>query len=481
MSGLSRFWKMWQIVPAAEGRGYRGCELPIAQPFFQAQPFAQADRAADLVELSNRLFHHFLSAKAPLLDRAYAGLCLRCYVSAPILHTCKKIAHLFGGSVQFNYRDLLPFVLTDDGQILGVLENGQVVGVSEQGNFESLTYQPFSFKILQSFEPDAPSRMSLENWAYFKTKQNPEIKAFLSEYGFQHLSDWALLNRIRKNQLERLSESDRQLIDAFHAVYRRDRRQQERQRTKCPVPSAAQLAEMANLLGDGLSDALLRRDREGQILSALQQIATQLRQYDVWSSREPLEVYDSETEAYQPRADLMSEAADEMEMEKGELRSFLVEEFRVSLNQAIARSVGDRLTALTRSKTYAAFASQLIPGLQLYYGQGLSLKDIAPQLKMTSWDQARRILNPGELLSRVRALTVQQVLHKTLEKATQMGLTRDPPTADYLKTLVEQIEAFADAEIFQRAAEELRAGKSRAMTSLYAQALRSHLQHLVNS
>jgi hypothetical protein len=108
----------------------------------------------------------------------------------------------------------------------------------------------------------------------------------------------------------------------------------------------------------------------------------------------------------------------------------------------------------------------------------LSLKDIAPQLKMTSWDQARRILNPGELLSRVRALTVQQVLHKTLEKATQMGLTRDPPTADYLKTLVEQIEAFADAEIFQRAAEELRAGKSRTMTSPYAQALRSHLQQL---
>jgi hypothetical protein len=468
MSGLSRFWKMWQIVPAAEGRGYRACDLPIAQSFLQ--PFAPADRSVDWVELSTRLFQQFSSRKAPI-DRARAGLCLRCYISAPILHTCKKIAHLFGGSVQFNYRDLLPFVLTDDGQILGVLENGQVVGVSEQGEFQSLTYLPFSLKILQSFEPDAPSRMSLENWAYFKTKQNPEIKGFLAEYGFQHLSDWALLNRIRKNQLERLSESDRHLISAFHAVYRRDRRQQERQRTKCPVPSAAQLAEMANLL-DGLSG-----DR---ILSALQQIATQLRQYDVWSSREPLEVYDAETEAYQPRADLVSEAADELEMEKGELRSFLVEEFRVSLNQAIARSVGDRLATLTQSKTYAAFASQLIPGLQLYYGQGLSLKDIAPQLKMTSWDQARRILNPGELLSRVRALTVQQVLHKTLEKATQMGLTRDPPPPDYLKTLVEQIEAFADAEIFQRAAEELRAGKSRAMTSLYAQALRSHLQQLAS-
>jgi hypothetical protein len=467
MSGLSKFWKMWQIMPAADGRGYRACDLPSAQTFLQTHP------PIPPTELPTRLFTLFSSPKAPLPDRAQAGLCLRCYISAPILHTCKKIAHLFGGSVQFNYRDLLPFVLTDDGQIPIVLQAGQPSALLESGTPQPLSYQPFSIKILQSYEPEAPTRMSLENWAYFKTKQNPEIKAFLSEYGFQHLSDWALLNRIRKNQLERLSHPDRQLIEAFHAVYRRDRRQQERQRTKCPPPSPAQLTEMATLLSENPDT-----DR---LLSALQQIATQLRQYDVWSSREPLEIYDVETEAYQPRPDLMNAGVDELEMEKGELRTFLVEEFQLSLHQAIARSIGDRLTTLTQSKTYANFASQLIPGLQLYYGQGLSLKDIAPQLKMTSWDQARRILNPGELLSRVRTLTVQQVLHKTLEKATQMGLTRDPPTPDYLTTLIEQIEAFADAEIFQRAAEELRAGKSRAMTSPYAQALRSHLQSLNNT
>jgi hypothetical protein len=486
MIGLSRFWKMWQITPAADGQGYRHSDLPLAQSFLQTfsshpsffdsantdrppfNPFSFDASSTSATALSVRLFTHFLSPIASIDERARAGLCLRCYVSDPILYTCKKIAHLFG-SAQFSYRDLLPLVLNDDGQTGVVLQDGEPVTAEAQ---ERLTYPFFSIKILQSFEPNAPTSMSLENWAYFKTKQNPEIKAFLTEFGFQHLSDWALLNRIRKNQLERLNESDRQLVAAFHSVYRRDRRQQERQRTKCPVPSPPQLSEMASVV-----DRLLSPD---QILSALQQIATQLRQYDVWSSREPLEVYDPDTAAYQPRSDLVSESVDEWALERGELQTFLVEEFQVSLNQAIAKSVGDRLTALSQSRTYAAFASQLIPGLQLYYGQGLSLKDIAPRLKMTSWDQARRILNPGELLSRVRALTVQQVLHKTLEKATQMGLTRDPPTADYLKNLVEQIEAFADAEIFQRAAEELRAGKSRTMTSLYAQHLRSHLQHLTH-
>jgi hypothetical protein len=480
MSGLARYWKMWQIMPAAAGSGYRQVPQKPAQTHLQSLYTQQAHFPQS--SLTPHLLSEFSQAgssqaspsqaspsQASLTQIAAAGLSLRCFVSAPILQTCLKIAHLFGGA-QFSYRDLLPFVLNDDGSLV-VWQDGQVwrlAGTPEAPATEPLSYSFFSLKILQSYEPDSSTSMSLENWAYFKTKQSPEIKTFLSDYGFQHLSDWALLNRIRKNQLERLNEGDRHLIAAFHAVYRRDRRQQERQRTKCPEPSPAQLREMAELTGVAAA----------QILGALRQIAVQLRQYDVWSSREPLEVYDPETDAYQPRPDLLSSGIDELEMEKSELRTFLTEEFQLALNQSIVRSLRDRLTQLTQSKSYAAFATQFIPGLQLYYGQGLSLKEIAPQLKMTSWDQARRILNPGELLSRVRSLTVQQVLQKTLEKATEMGLTRDPPAPEYLKTLMEQIEAFADAEIFQRAAEELRAGKSRAMNSLYAQQLRFHLQQV---
>lgn len=70
---------------------------------------------------------------------------------------------------------------------------------------------------------------------------------------------------------------------------------------------------------------------------------------------------------------------------------------------------------------------------------------------MTSWDQARRILNPGEIINKVRALTVQQILDKMLEKAAKLGLTKIPPQPDYLKTLLEHIEAFVDAEVFQEA------------------------------
>ena len=98
---------------------------------------------------------------------------------------------------------------------------------------------------------------------------------------------------------------------------------------------------------------------------------------------------------------------------------------------------------------------------------------------MTSWDQARRILDPGGLLSRVRASCVQQLLDSILKKASEKGLTKIPPEPDYLKTLAELIEAFADEEVFQEAAAEIKTGKNRSLKSLYAQQLRLYCeQHI---
>jgi hypothetical protein len=70
---------------------------------------------------------------------------------------------------------------------------------------------------------------------------------------------------------------------------------------------------------------------------------------------------------------------------------------------------------------------------------------------------------------------MQHLLDQMLERASKMGLTQIPPKPNYLKELIEQIEAFADAEIFQKAAKEIRTGKNRSMQSLYAQQLRRYL------
>jgi hypothetical protein len=471
----SRYWNMWRISPAGDRQGYQSCTVPPAQEFFAAT-FQSQMTQEDPINASNsqqtnyqtELMPRFQQSSLDVMTRAQAGLCLRCYVSRPILNACRKIDSLFGGQKCFTYQDLLPFVLNDDGEtliLLGDDSKTQIV-LDRDGETRTAEYKFFSMEILQTFKPDLQSSLSLDNWVYLQTKQNCEIKNFLAEFGFKNLSDWALLNRARKIQVEQLSERDRHLVEAFHSVYRRDRRQQK-QSTKCADPSNEQLHEM-------LAQLQVREtaiNNSAQLMTALKQVATQLRQYDIWSSREPLELYNPDDSNYTPRSDLPHESYDALELEQQELLTFFEKQLKTALVQAIEKGVGDRIAALENGR-YAPFAAQFVPGLQQYYVLGLSLKEIAPQLGMTSWDQARRILNPGDLLNTVRSLTLQQVLERVLDKANQMGLTKLPPEPDYLKTLVEHIEAFADAEIFREAAEEIRAGKNRSMQSVYAHSLR---------
>ncbi|HEY9658287.1 MAG TPA: hypothetical protein V6C65_07535, partial [Allocoleopsis sp.] len=272
-------------------------------------------------------------------------------------------------------------------------------------------------------------------------------------------------------QLEQLSERDQHLVAAFHAVYRRDRLQQQRGAGKCPDPSTTQIQEMLARLQQ--QKVILNTPDE--LLKALKQVATLLRQYDIWSYREPLEL-STEDGSYVDRPDLPHDSISELDVEQQELLEFFQQQLQVSLVNAIAQEVNRCITRLESSRKYATFAQQFIPGLQLYYNQGMSLKEIAPVLGMTSWDQARRILNPGELLTTVRTTTVQQLLNQVLVKAQEKGLTSNPPHPDYLKTLAEQIEAYVDEEIFREAGEEIRAGKNRSMDSAYAKQLRLYLE-----
>ncbi len=472
MNTFSRYWKMWCINPATENLGYKQISVTIAQEFAKNQ-------VSD-VEDSNiqNFFLSCFNARETHTDnikRAQAGLCLRCYVSEAILKACKKIDYLFSGQKQFTYQDLLQFVLDDDGKKLVILDQDRKTQlmVDDNSQIKISKYKFFSVTVLQTFNADLQSRMSLDNWAYLQTKQNPELKNFLSEFGFKHLSDWALLNRVRVKQMERLLISERYIVEAFHAVYRRDRQMQRHKGTKkCPDPTNAQLQEMlAYLLQYQVSV-----NTPAQLMKELRNIASQLRKYDVWSSREPLDIYDVENIAYQSRRDLPVSYLDETDIEKQELSEFLYQNLEVVLSDVIQQEVEDNVNKLRKSKKYAPFADKYIQGLQLYYCQAMSLKEIMSELGMTSWDQARRIINPGELLEKVRMRTVERMLESILQKAAEKGLTQIPPSANYLKTLMEQIEAYVDAEVFQAATEEIRAGKHRTMASVYAEKLRGYIQ-----
>ena len=479
----SRYWKIWRINPAGK-LGYKQVVVPLAREFVEQKlvktqnndrgrgsTASSFSSGLGTVDPKSSLISYFrsLDSEVDLASLARAGLCLRCYVSEPILKACCKLDNLFAGDKQFSYQDLLTFVLNDDGETLVILDRDRQTQMvlNKEGKAKPTAYQFFTVKVLQTYDADSQSRMSLDNWAYLQTKQHPEIKNFLSEFGFKHLSDWALLNRARPKQIERLTERDRYLVEVYHSVYRRDRVRQRPGAKRCPDPSTVQLEEMlAYLQGKNVTVSTTAK-----LLAELKQVALQLRQYDVWSNRKPLEIQDPNTGDYTIRTDLPNESTDQLDVEQQELLKFLHEQLTIALTKTIEQEIRSWITKLEKSKSYAVYAKQFLPGLQLYYNEGLSLRDIAPRLGMANWDRARRILNPGELLNKVRAICVQKLLTSILEKAREKGLTENPPKLEYLQSLIEQAEAFADAEIFTEAAKEIRAGKNRKMESRYSQQL----------
>lgn len=475
-NAVSKYWTLCQISLTNERTGYEHRLLPSAQSFFQQEFSSIPNSQSRGIETDLLARFHDLSSKREAISRAQAGLCLRCNVSYSILKACQTIESRFSGDKQFTYRDLLPFVLNDDGKALILLDhesNMQLKLNDAAKEAQPTTYKVFSIEILRTYKPNFETSKSLDNWAFLQTKQHSELRAFLSEFGFKHLSDWALLNRVRPKQLEQLPECDRTLVTVFHQVYRRDRRQQQRV-SQCLDPNAVQLAEMADVLQQHGIPLPAQ-----ELVKRLKQVAMQLRQLDVWQSREPLEVKNRETGSYELRVDLPAGSLNELDREEQEFLEFLQQQISRALAQSIEQAIQNQIVYLEKSKRYAPFAVCYVSGLQRYYCEGLSLRDIGPQLGMSSWDQTRRILNPGELLNNVRLRMVQQLLNPILEKAQSKGLASKPPEPSYLKTLIEQIEAFLDAEIFEEAASEIKAGKNRLMDSVYAQHLKRYIKHAI--
>ena len=231
MNVSSKYWKICRIGLTSP-KGYEYWTVPLAQALTQTAN----------IQAINAYFYD-RDATVDVKERAIAGLCLRCYVSYPILKACQTLDNRFGGA-SFTYQDLLPFVLNDDGKSLRIIDkDGTQLVLTEVPTPSS--YPLFTLEILRTYKPNSSSSRSLKDWAYLQTKQNKELQNFLSEFGFKHLSDWALLNKARPKQLERLSDRDRHLISAFHSVSRRDRLQQRQKGIhKCPDPSEAQLQEM---------------------------------------------------------------------------------------------------------------------------------------------------------------------------------------------------------------------------------------------
>jgi hypothetical protein len=204
-------------------------------------------------------------------DRYFlAERCLLCFISWQIEQACLQLTAAFGTVHGFNCDDLLHHVLDDDGKLKPV-DN----------------YQCVSRQILESWNPE---KSSLTTWTNKRVKQHHTLNQFLLECGVYLVSDWAILNDTKNQQLQRiltefcsLAPSEilpaQQLLESYHAVYRQDRLQQRIQgkRGKCTIPTTQQLEKIATLFqsksGKNLSSEI--------VITQLQKLAAQLRRYRI--------------------------------------------------------------------------------------------------------------------------------------------------------------------------------------------------------
>jgi len=489
----ARYSEMRIIDYTNVGSGYKTLTIPTAKDFFSGT-FPNLVKNKTLSskqdkELQELFVSWFQNPNKDDSDRLNAGFCLRCYVSEPILKACIELQRRYGTGNRFTCQDLLSFVLNDDGQMKVILDsrNQAQLVIGHDGVPQTSNYKIFAVEIIRKFDLRFSAKMSLDKWAYSldkwaysQTRQNVDIKKFLCEQGIRLLSDWALLNKARPKQQK--WERDRAILETFHAVYRRDRRLAAHNRSKtCPDPTNKQMQEMLDIL----CIQNIRIDSTIELMKELKKLGQLVRENEISSAMEvPLEFVDPETGNY-IAIDLpdSSRAPNPEKMEQEELQEelqlFLESQLLNCLNQGIEQGISNRINDLKGRRRYAALAVKIKPGFRLYC-QGKSQKEIAASLGMTSQSQVSRVLEPKDLLSKVRFRTVEEFLKIILDRARELGLINVAPQPDYLDNLINQIEAFVDEKIFHLAAAEIARGQTRGqinrpMDSLYAKQMLSYL------
>ncbi|MBR8833747.1 MAG: hypothetical protein DSM106950_06830 [Stigonema ocellatum SAG 48.90 = DSM 106950] len=496
MVSLPRYWTM-RIIDSPKVQhnqlkdGYKAIQIHQAQEFFRIQ-FSHLVSKPTLSSEENRhlqavLWEIFCSA-SDMRQRALAGLCLRCYVSERILIACKTIPHICKAEIEkpFSYIDLLPFVLNDNGRELVILDSeshtqlilnrdGTTRAIAKGGEF-------FSVEILRTFNPNLSSSESLDNWTWRLTQQNQSLRLFLWEFGVRTPSNWALLCRHIPRSLEpRLEKGDHEIVEVFHAVYRRDRRKSQ-EKGRCSEPTLKQLQEMLDLLQQR---NIIMSSCKGLIYH-FQRIAEILRQDTLYKKTGspktiPTELFDTSTNDYAPNRELPYHIdPDPEDIELEQLQGICNALFENVLYQAIAEVISQHIEYLRKSKGYSSYAEQFHNGLQIYYQGNMSLGEIA-KLWEIPWSKARRIFKLESLLENVQYRTEEKFLEEICKTPTIPRLATISSDPDYLKTVAEEIRDYAFKKTFQNAYAEIQSGKKKTKTSLFAQMISRYINDTIKN
>ncbi|MBD2510079.1 hypothetical protein H6G91_22750 [Nostoc muscorum FACHB-395] len=432
MGVASRYWQLVKI----DGAGRRQVqEISPAKAFFvDVFPAIASGGGNAIADNTDR--HHVpdaeiqlqllqLSRDAPADRCLLAQRCLLCFISWQIEQVCLQLAANFGSVHGFSCTDLLPYVLDDDGRLQ---PNG--------------TYQSLSQKILQSFNPQ---QSSLTTWTTTRVKHDAALNQFLLECGVYMVSDWAILNDTRPQQLERIFrefyaltppeiQQAQQLLESYHAVYRTARLQQRLQGIvgKCSAPTTQQLQQIATLFQ---SQTL----KSETVMTLLQKLATQLREYRICMRSGSLPTKSLDTISSDEYTDT-SKALDN-EDEQTEFLQLYRPQFLACLEQALAIVTQSRINILQQKK--GEKAKKFLQALKLFHCQNLRMTEIADSVGLRAQDAVTRLLKLKEFRADVR----QQLLLLLCDRVLDLAKNYSHP--DRLITLEQQIKLALDEQITQ--------------------------------
>jgi hypothetical protein len=389
MSTASQYWKLTKLT--ASGRS-QSQELVEVRSFLQAGfseqlelPINNGCLQSSLMKLVRPNDGSQSDPKA-LETHPLAQMSLRCFISRQIEMTCVQLEMQFGELHGVRRSELLPLVLDDDGRPWSQNATSRYRSVARQ--------------VLETFDPD---RASLATWTIRLVKHHRELNEFLLECGVYLLSDWAILNDTMPPKLRRvLSSADPltpseieqavRVLEAYHAVYRRDRliARQSGAKGQCPPPTEPQLAEMSEMLD---------MHPGSRVLGALRAMADRLRAYRIairTGKIKTLSIHGTGDEDSR-EMDLPAPRENEDDRAAEAFVQHYRHAFSEALEKAIYQSILVRYESLKPEKK-----PQYLKAMGLFHRQGISMTKIAPEVGMTCQFQVTRLLKLKELRSVVR-------------------------------------------------------------------------------
>lgn len=482
---MGEAWRYWKQVRLDAADAIRREDVPEAIAFFRQQ-FPTLMDATDVPDhqVQSQLVQQMWMATNHRANAA--ALCLRCYVANATEQACQSLAQRFGHAHGFRSVDLLRLVL-DDWQF----SLRTIASLSSE-------YRSLSDKILQTFQPE---QGSLSGWTKRLACSDAELHHFLMEHELYLISDWAALNAIRNTaHLQRILtdffsltatevQHDCCLLESFHAVYRRDRREaarlqgqeasrqpvtqngrslQHRLRSRCEAPTLEQRQQMV----EHLQTAGVSGYTPQTLISQLQLLANRVRQYRIATRLKKVPTTSIDEPSHANRILEQPTPESEDDEQQNDFLTIYRQEFLTGLDAALSQVIAERVTVYRRKKP--PIDRPFLEALDRFHCQRQSMTEIAPHVGLTQQFQVVRLLKLKQLRADVR----QRLLLRLRDRVLVLAQDYADPTR--LKALDQRLEVALSEQVDQmlQEAEAESYTKQRPVSSLFTQRLCRHLYQL---